>query len=66
MDFIKCLLTRDVKSRIGVGPQGFQRLKTHPWFYGIPWDKLESKEAEPPFAPDVSVSLSPDKKRIRN
>lgn len=54
MDFIKCLLTRDVKSRIGVGPQGFQRLKSHPWFYGIQWDKLESKEAEPPFAPDVS------------
>ncbi|GAA5795312.1 kinase-like domain-containing protein [Helicostylum pulchrum] len=52
IDFIKCLLTRDIKSRIGYGEQGFQRLMDHPWFEGIPWNKLETKEAEPPFAPD--------------
>ncbi|KAI9340978.1 kinase-like domain-containing protein [Pilaira anomala] len=52
IDFIKCLLTRDIKSRIGYGDQGFQRLMSHPWFIGIPWDKLETKEAEPPFSPD--------------
>ncbi|KAK4513556.1 uncharacterized protein ATC70_005558 [Mucor velutinosus] len=52
IDFIKCLLTRDVKSRIGVGKQGFQRLMRHPWFNGIPWELLEPKQVEPPFAPD--------------
>lgn len=55
IDFIKCLLTRDIKSRIGYGEQGFQRLMDHPWFEGIPWNKLETKEAEPPFAPDVKT-----------
>jgi serine/threonine kinase 32 len=53
IDFIRCLLTRDIKSRIGVGPQGFKRLLAHPWFTDIPWNQLESKQAEPPFAPDV-------------
>jgi serine/threonine kinase 32 len=53
IDFIRCLLTRDIKSRIGVGPHGFQRLLAHPWFADIPWNQLESKQAQPPFAPDV-------------
>ncbi|KAI9470559.1 MAG: kinase-like domain-containing protein [Benjaminiella poitrasii] len=52
IDFIKCLLTRDATNRIGVGQQGFQRLAAHPWFYDIPWEKLETKEASPPFIPD--------------
>ncbi|KAL7310039.1 hypothetical protein PS15m_010847 [Mucor circinelloides] len=52
IDFIKCLLTRDIKSRIGVGKQGFQRLMRHPWFNGIPWELLEPKQVEPPFVPD--------------
>lgn len=30
---------------------------SHPWFVGIPWDRLESKEADPPFVPDVITSL---------
>lgn len=57
IDFIKCLLTRDIKSRIGVGKQGFQRLMRHPWFNGIPWELLESKQVEPPFAPDVGMHV---------
>ncbi|KAI7899736.1 kinase-like domain-containing protein [Cokeromyces recurvatus] len=51
-DFIRSLLSRDITSRIGVGQQGFQRLKMHPWFHTIPWDKLETKEFMPPFTPD--------------
>ncbi|CEP20168.1 hypothetical protein [Parasitella parasitica] len=52
IDFIKCLLTRDIKCRIGVGKQGFQRLTHHPWFHDITWELLELKRVEPPFAPD--------------
>lgn len=57
IDFIKCLLTRDIKSRIGIGKEGFQRLMHHPWFNGIPWELLEPKQVEPPFAPDVSIYI---------
>lgn len=58
IDFIKCLLTRDITSRIGYGDKNFQRLMSHPWFVGIPWDRLESKQAEPPFVPDVITKYS--------
>ncbi|KAI8332170.1 kinase-like domain-containing protein [Choanephora cucurbitarum] len=51
-DFIRCLLTRDIKARLGVGPQGFKRLMKHPWLEGIEWDLLETKQAQPPFVPD--------------
>jgi serine/threonine kinase 32 len=33
---------------------GLQGLKAHPWFADYDWSKIESKEAIPPFAPDVS------------
>ncbi|KAI8354675.1 kinase-like domain-containing protein [Blakeslea trispora] len=51
-DFIRCLLTRDIKSRLGVGPQGFKKLMKHPWLDGIEWNTLETKQAQPPFVPD--------------
>ncbi|KAI8093540.1 putative camp-dependent protein kinase [Halteromyces radiatus] len=49
---IKGLLTRDVSQRLGVGDQGFQDLKSHPWFKTIQWQRLEAKQVEPPFIPD--------------
>ncbi|KAI8638234.1 kinase-like domain-containing protein [Parasitella parasitica] len=52
IDFIKCLLSKDIKCRIGVGKRGFQRLMHHPWFHGIAWELLELKRVKPPFAPD--------------
>lgn len=32
---------------------GMEGLKAHAWFRGFDWDKVESKEAIPPFEPDV-------------
>ncbi|CAO3644219.1 unnamed protein product [Cunninghamella blakesleeana] len=52
IQFIKGLLTREVPERLGVGKEGFEKLKAHPWFRSIDWDKLEEKKMESPFIPD--------------
>ncbi|KAI8331733.1 kinase-like domain-containing protein [Chlamydoabsidia padenii] len=49
---IKGLLSRDVSKRLGVGEEGFQKLKAQPWFKSIQWDLLEKKQVDPPFTPD--------------
>ncbi|KAI9136290.1 kinase-like domain-containing protein [Paraphysoderma sedebokerense] len=49
---LKGFLTRDIPSRLGCGPKGFQDLKDHPWMKGLEWDKLGNKEATAPFIPD--------------
>lgn len=56
VDFVKGLLTRDVSQRLGATKNDFRRLQEHPWFKGIAWDKLEAKQAEPPFIPDVNIA----------
>jgi hypothetical protein len=54
-DVIFQLLQRDTRKRLGCeGMGGLQGLKAHPWFADYDWSKIESKEAIPPFAPDVS------------
>ncbi|KAF7731653.1 hypothetical protein EC973_008823 [Apophysomyces ossiformis] len=52
IDFIKGLLTRDPKKRLGVGSDGFRRLKAHPWLKTIRWEDLETKRGNAPFIPD--------------
>ncbi|CAO3676696.1 unnamed protein product [Rhizopus stolonifer] len=49
---IEGLLTRDPKSRLGHGEQGIEKLKAHPWFQGLDWHELETKEAQPPYIPN--------------
>ncbi|ORZ14218.1 kinase-like domain-containing protein [Absidia repens] len=49
---VKGLLTRDVSKRLGVGEEGFKKLKAQPWFKSIKWDLLEKKQVDPPFTPD--------------
>ncbi|ORX61509.1 kinase-like protein [Hesseltinella vesiculosa] len=51
-DFIHGLLTRDINKRLGVGDKGFRRLMAHSWLKHIEWDRLDTKEAVPPFTPD--------------
>jgi hypothetical protein len=56
------LLERDINKRLGCrGAGGMESIKSHPWMRGIDWIKLERKEIEPPFVPDVSLFQSPDK-----
>ena len=57
MDFIKGLLTRDINRRLGFKEKGFNQLVSHPWLRNIQWELLESKQATPPFIPDVSFLL---------
>ncbi|KAF9426104.1 hypothetical protein BGZ94_006952, partial [Podila epigama] len=46
------LCERDISKRLGCTPEGLDAFKRHPWFEGIEWDKLVTKEAIPPFEPD--------------
>lgn len=56
IDFIRELLTRDINKRIGVGEQGFKRLKKHTWLKDMCWDILYSKTVGAPFIPDEKKS----------
>ncbi|KAF8962727.1 kinase-like domain-containing protein [Flammula alnicola] len=52
---LKGFINRDPATRLGCRPngQGVEDIRHHPWFTGIPWDDLESKECQPPFVPDM-------------
>ncbi|RKP12162.1 kinase-like domain-containing protein [Piptocephalis cylindrospora] len=49
---IRGFLTRDIHRRLGADADGLDGLKAHPWFQGLPWDQLATKEAQSPFIPD--------------
>ncbi|KAG0304115.1 hypothetical protein BGZ98_005914 [Dissophora globulifera] len=46
------LCERNVSKRLGCTSEGINGFKKHPWFQGIDWEKLVTKEAIPPFEPD--------------
>ncbi|EGN98970.1 hypothetical protein SERLA73DRAFT_181726 [Serpula lacrymans var. lacrymans S7.3] len=55
---IKCLqalMERNANHRLGCRPngQGIIDIQQHPWFSAIDWDNLDTKEAQPPFVPDM-------------
>ena len=54
------LLDRNPDTRLGCRPhgQGFRDVQEHPWFSSIDWEKLQNKECQPPFVPDVRISHS--------
>ncbi|CAI2168536.1 6234_t:CDS:2 [Funneliformis geosporum] len=52
LDCIRRFCERDIKKRLGCGPNGLEDIKKHPWFKDIEWGKLDTKEANPPFVPD--------------
>ncbi|RKP33203.1 kinase-like domain-containing protein, partial [Dimargaris cristalligena] len=53
---VQGFLERDVTKRLGCGPDGFARIKEHPFFRNIDWDRLERREISPPFVPDADRS----------
>ncbi|KAG2946159.1 hypothetical protein PC117_g7851 [Phytophthora cactorum] len=53
-DLVRRLLQGDPTKRIGVGINGDQELRQHPWFSRIEWDKLYSMKLEPPYLPPIS------------
>ncbi len=56
-DLIKNLLIINPKKRLGSGPDGAEKIKSHPYFSGIDWEKVWNKEYEPPFVPDLKGDL---------
>jgi len=50
---IKGFLNRDETIRLGSGPDGIKKIKTHPFpfFKSINWRELQGKIIEPPFKP---------------
>jgi len=52
-DCVKAFLNVKEPERLGSGPDGLKNIKSHPFFAGIDWDKLEHKHHIPPFIPKV-------------
>ncbi|KAG8379025.1 hypothetical protein BUALT_Bualt07G0045300 [Buddleja alternifolia] len=51
---LKELLQKDPLKRLGSGPRGAEEIKSHKWFRTINWKKLEERELQTKFTPDVS------------
>lgn len=55
VDLLSKLLERNPKNRLGTGKEtddGFNQIKSHPFFEDIDWDKLDARELPPPFTPE--------------
>ncbi|XP_059668148.1 serine/threonine-protein kinase AtPK2/AtPK19-like [Cornus florida] len=51
---LKGLLQKDPCKRLGSGPTGSDEIKRHKWFKPINWKKLEGREIQPSFRPEVA------------
>lgn len=47
------LLQKDPSKRLGSGPNGENKIRSHRWFKCINWKKLENREIQPSFKPVV-------------
>ncbi|KAI8976772.1 kinase-like domain-containing protein [Pilobolus umbonatus] len=51
IDVITGLLDKSPFHRLGCSNDGLDKFKSHPWFNGINWDRLENKQWKPPVIP---------------
>ncbi|CAM8955236.1 unnamed protein product [Rhodiola kirilowii] len=51
---LKGLLNKDASKRLGSGATGSDEIKRHKWFKPINWKKLDERQIQPSFRPDVS------------
>ncbi|XP_020685598.1 serine/threonine-protein kinase AtPK2/AtPK19 isoform X1 [Dendrobium catenatum] len=58
---LKGLLQKEANKRLGGGADGSNEIKKHVWFKSINWKKLDAREIQPSFRPNVS-----DKSSIAN
>ena len=54
---LRQFLEKQPGKRLGSSKDDFIEIKCHPFFKGIDWDKLYTKELEPPFRPLVSSDV---------
>ncbi|KAF9191451.1 hypothetical protein BGZ51_007307 [Haplosporangium sp. Z 767] len=52
-DLLKRLLTADLTKRYGNLRGGASDIKNHPWFGGVNWDQVYSRQIEAPYRPTV-------------
>ena len=52
-NFIKRLLHHNPNRRLGGTEEDAEEIKRHPFFAGIDWNQIRSKQITPPFKPDV-------------
>lgn len=52
-DLVKRFLVLDLSKRYGNLKNGVKDIKTHKWFAGVDWEKLEKLEIESPYVPNV-------------
>ena len=51
------LIERDIKKRLGSGPEDAEEIKRHPFFADLDWNKVYNMEYEPIFKPKVSGDM---------
>ncbi|WVZ07566.1 hypothetical protein V8G54_020912 [Vigna mungo] len=51
---LKALLQKEATKRLGCGARGVEEIKGHKWFKQINWRKLEEREIQPSFIPEVA------------
>ncbi|XP_015897490.1 serine/threonine-protein kinase AtPK2/AtPK19 [Ziziphus jujuba] len=51
---LKGLLQKDATKRLGSGKMGSEEIKRHKWFKPINWKKLEARQIQPSFRPEVA------------
>ncbi|KAF9924451.1 hypothetical protein BGZ65_008318 [Modicella reniformis] len=55
-DLIQKLLDKNSKTRLGSGPNGAETIKAHPFFQGIDFVRLATRDVTPPFQPHIGVT----------
>ncbi|WVZ56828.1 hypothetical protein U9M48_007304 [Paspalum notatum var. saurae] len=53
-DLLKGLLHKEAGRRLGSGPGGSDEIKNHKWFKSINWKRLEARQIQPSFRPNVA------------
>jgi p70 ribosomal S6 kinase len=51
---LKGLLQKEPSKRLGSGSHGSEEIKGHKWFKSINWRKLEAREIQPSFIPNIA------------
>lgn len=65
-DLIHKLVNKDLKNRLGCGPNGISDVKNHRFFQGLDWNALLEKRIHPPFIPTKDAAQEALKRLPQN